>query len=147
MLSIRGCPHCGESPEIKVIIRDYGFNGVVIECPNCKAQIRNAKCMEMIVRPEDGMLSNPITEESLFVGSDQNVESQTQKIQCGGGRMTFSELMRATYHMQTVMLVIGEGESITGNAEAMDGYLNNEVTNANVAEINIEDSIMKVWLE
>ena len=51
MLSIRGCPHCGESPEIKVIIRDYGFNGVVIECPNCKAQIRNAKCMEMIVRP------------------------------------------------------------------------------------------------
>lgn len=61
--------------------------------------------------------------------------------------MTFSELMRATYHMQTVMLVIGEGESITGNAEAMDGYLNNEVTNANVAEINIEDSIMKVWLE
>lgn len=50
MLSIRGCPHCGESPEIKVIIRDYGFNGVVIECPNCKAQIRNAKCSEMIVR-------------------------------------------------------------------------------------------------
>ena len=61
--------------------------------------------------------------------------------------MTFSELMQATYHMQTVMLVIGEGESITGNAESMDGYLTNEVTNANVAEINIEDSVMKVWLE
>ena len=61
--------------------------------------------------------------------------------------MTFSELMQATYHMQTVMLVLGDGESITGNAEVMDGYLTNEVTNANVAEINIEDSIMKVWLE
>ena len=65
MLSIRGCPHCGETPEIKVIIRDYGFNGVVIECPNCKAQIRNAKCSEMIIRPEDGAFSTPITEESL----------------------------------------------------------------------------------
>lgn len=61
--------------------------------------------------------------------------------------MTFSELMQATYHMQTVMLVIGDGESITGNAEAMDGYLTDEVTNANVAEIKIEDSVMKVWLE
>ena len=61
--------------------------------------------------------------------------------------MTFSELMKATYHMQTVMLVLGEGESITGNAEAMDGYLTNEVTNANVAEINIENNVMKVWLE
>ena len=61
--------------------------------------------------------------------------------------MTFSELMQATYHMQIVMLVIGDGETITGNAEAMDGYLKNEVTNANVAEINIEDSVMKVWLE
>ena len=63
MLSIRGCPHCGESPEIKVIIRDYGFNGVVIECPNCKAQIRNAKCSEFI--QTDGSISTPITEESL----------------------------------------------------------------------------------
>ena len=61
--------------------------------------------------------------------------------------MTFSELMQATYRMQTVMLVLGEDMSITGNAEAMDGYLTNEVTNANVAEINIEDSVMKVWLE
>ena len=61
--------------------------------------------------------------------------------------MTFSELMQATYHMQTVMLVLGEDYTITGNAEAMDGYLTNEVTNANVAEINIEDSVMKVWLE
>ena len=42
--------------------------------------------------------------------------------------MTFSELMRATNHMQTVMLVLGEDESITGNAEAMDGYLTNLTT-------------------
>ena len=61
--------------------------------------------------------------------------------------MTFSELMQATNHMTTVMLILGEGESITGNAEAMDGYLTNEVTNANVAEIKIVDSVMKVWLE
>lgn len=61
--------------------------------------------------------------------------------------MTFSELMQATYHMQTVMLVLGDGKSITGNAEAMDGYLTDEVTNANVAEINIADNVMKVWLE
>lgn len=63
MLKIRGCPHCGENPEIKVVIRDYGFNGVVIECPNCKAQIRNAKCSEFI--QTDDAISTPITEESL----------------------------------------------------------------------------------
>ena len=63
MLKIRGCPHCGENPEIKVIIREYGFNGVVIECPNCKAQIRNCKCSEFI--QTDGVISTPITEESL----------------------------------------------------------------------------------
>ena len=65
MLKIRGCPHCGETPEIKVIIRDYGFNGVVIECPNCKAQIRNAKCSETNIHIETGAISTPITEESL----------------------------------------------------------------------------------
>ena len=64
MLKIRGCPHCGENPEIKVVIRDYGFNGVVIECPNCKAQIRNAKCSEFI--QTNDAISTPITEESLL---------------------------------------------------------------------------------
>ena len=44
MLKIRGCPHCGCIPKIEVFIREYGFCGVIIECPNCKAQIRNAKC-------------------------------------------------------------------------------------------------------
>ena len=64
MLNIRGCPHCGDTPEIRVVIREYGFNGVIIECPNCKAQIRNAKCSEFI-HTDNGALSTPITEESL----------------------------------------------------------------------------------
>lgn len=63
MLKIRGCPHCGDTPEIRVFVREYGFCGVVIECPNCKAQIRNAKCSEFI--STDGAISTPITEESL----------------------------------------------------------------------------------
>lgn len=63
MLTIRGCPHCGDTPEIKVYIRKYGFNGVSIECSNCKAQIRNAKCAEFICN--ENSMATPITEESL----------------------------------------------------------------------------------
>jgi hypothetical protein len=60
--------------------------------------------------------------------------------------MTFSELMKATYCMQPVRLMLGE-ESISGGAEALDCYLADEVTKAEVEEINIEDNVMKVWVK
>lgn len=60
--------------------------------------------------------------------------------------MTLTELMKVAYHDQTVMLIIGE-DSITGNAEALDNYICTEVAEADVVEINVVDSVMKVWVK
>ena len=60
--------------------------------------------------------------------------------------MKFSELMKVTYCMQPVKLMLGE-ESISGGAEALDCYLADEITQAEVEEINIENDVMKVWVK
>lgn len=60
--------------------------------------------------------------------------------------MTFSELMKTTYCMQPVKLKFGE-ETISGGAEALDCYLIDEITKAEVEEITIEGNVMKVWVK
>ena len=64
MLRIRKCPFCGTTTDINVYVRDFGFCGVIIECPDCSGSIRNARCYETI-RLDNGNLSTPITEKSL----------------------------------------------------------------------------------
>lgn len=61
--------------------------------------------------------------------------------------MTFTELMQATYRQQTVMLMLGDDDTITGNAEALDNYITIEIAEAKVKEINVENNTMKVWVE
>lgn len=63
MRELRDCPCCGAGVEIKVFLREYGFCGVVIECPNCHCSIRNGKCFEQIRREE--RFATPITQDSL----------------------------------------------------------------------------------
>lgn len=60
--------------------------------------------------------------------------------------MTFTELMKVAFRVQTVMLIIGE-DSITGNAVALDTYICTEVAEANVVKINVVDGVMKVWVK
>lgn len=63
MKELRECPICGDPVEIKIKLPDYGFMGVVIECPNCHCMLRNAKCSEHI--KEKDRMATPITEKSL----------------------------------------------------------------------------------
>lgn len=61
--------------------------------------------------------------------------------------MTFTELMRVTYRAQSVMLMLGENDVITGNAEALDNYICEEIASCDVKEINVENNVMKVWVD
>lgn len=63
MLTVKQCPFCGCDAKIEVVIRDYGFNGVVVRCNNCDAMIKNARCTEKIITEKT--LSTPITQASL----------------------------------------------------------------------------------
>lgn len=63
MYKIRDCPICGSAVEIKIILREYGFNGVSIECPTCRCSLKDGKCSEQI--HDDKCFATPITERSL----------------------------------------------------------------------------------
>lgn len=63
MFGIRRCGCCGDPVEVKIVIREYGFSGVIIECPNCHLSMRNSHCCEQI-RTEK-RIATPITESSL----------------------------------------------------------------------------------
>lgn len=63
MFKLRDCPICGNPVEIKIALREYGFCGVVIECPSCHCNLRDGKCAEQI-HGED-YFATPITEHSM----------------------------------------------------------------------------------
>lgn len=63
MYKLRDCPLCGNPVEIKIVLREYGFNGVVIQCPACRCELKDGKCSEQI--HEDMYYATPITEHSL----------------------------------------------------------------------------------
>lgn len=63
MYKLRDCPFCGSAVDIKIGLREYGFNGVIIECQNCHCSLRDGKCSEQIY--DNGLFATPITEHSL----------------------------------------------------------------------------------
>lgn len=63
MFKLRDCPICGNPVDIRVILREYGFNGIIIECPNCHCALKDGKCSEQI--RDDDFFATPITERSL----------------------------------------------------------------------------------
>jgi hypothetical protein len=63
MYKLRDCPICGSRADIRIIIAEYGFNGVIIECANCHCNIKDGKCSEQI--HGEGVLATPITKRSL----------------------------------------------------------------------------------
>lgn len=63
MKEMRECPLCGYPVKIEVKLPEYGFIGVVIECPECHCTLKNSHCTETI---RDGdRLATPITEIAL----------------------------------------------------------------------------------
>ena len=61
--------------------------------------------------------------------------------------MTFTELMQVTYCLQPVVLMLGENDTITGNAAALDNYICEEIASTDVKEISVENNVMKVWVD
>ena len=61
--NVRECACCGCEPDIQIRLPDYGFVGVVIKCPNCGLEMRNADCHEHI--SSEKCMATPITEKSL----------------------------------------------------------------------------------
>lgn len=60
---LRRCPVCGDFVDIRIVLRMYGFEGVIIECKNCGISLRDGRCSEKIIK--DDFLSTPITQKAL----------------------------------------------------------------------------------
>ena len=63
MFKLRDCPICGSAVDIRIVLREYGFNGVIIECQNCHCNLKDGRCSEQI--HEDHYIATPTTERSL----------------------------------------------------------------------------------
>ena len=57
--------------------------------------------------------------------------------------MTFEELMKATWIRQPVIVVIDD-DRITGDADALLNYICEEVAQANVDEVRVENGALVV---